>query len=103
QRSDPPPRLTAPRRGRRDTGENLQECALAGAIPPDNADGLASVDLERDVVQSPEVAFVGRSTAPLSRDALDDLLPQASIPTDTLSRPNPVALGEALDADREIR
>ena len=44
--------------GRRgDPRQDLQHRALAGAVAPDDADGLAGLDLERDVLQRPEVSL----------------------------------------------
>jgi hypothetical protein len=40
--------------GRRDPRQHLQQRALAGAVGSDDADDLADVDPERDVLQRPE-------------------------------------------------
>jgi hypothetical protein len=37
-----------------DAGQHLEERALAGAVGPDHADGLAMADAEGDVLESPE-------------------------------------------------
>ena len=44
-----------PRGGLQDPGHHLQQRALAGAVFPDDAEGLAALDLEADVVQRPEI------------------------------------------------
>ena len=44
--------------------EDLEQRALAGAVAPDDADDLAGLDVEGDVAQRPEPAFVPR---PLKR------------------------------------
>ena len=41
--------------GMQDPGHHLQERALAGAVLPDDAEGLAALDLEADVVERPEI------------------------------------------------
>ena len=37
-----------------DPGEDLEEGALAGAVPSDDAENLAALDLEVDVLEGPE-------------------------------------------------
>jgi len=34
--------------------EDLKQCALAGTVPPDDAEDLAALDFEVDVLESPE-------------------------------------------------
>ena len=43
------------RSGREDSGDHLQQGALAGAVFADDAEGFAALHLEADVVQRPEI------------------------------------------------
>jgi hypothetical protein len=42
-----------------DPPEQLEQRALSGAVPPDDADGFAAADLEGDVAKSPELLVGG--------------------------------------------
>ena len=48
-----------------DLGEDPQERRLAGSVAPDHADGLALLDLERDVVERTERARVLPAADPI--------------------------------------
>ena len=94
----------APARGRRgDPREDLQHRALAGPVAPDDADRLAGPDLERDVLQRPEVPFglLGLAAAPGREPG--DVLAERAVPADALGGAEAVALADALGADRDLR
>ena len=46
---------TVPDGGLQNAGDDLQQRALAGAVLADDAEGLAALDLEADIVQRPEI------------------------------------------------
>src|SRR5262249_20098394 len=54
ERTNSPMELGMPLRRLDDARENLEQCALAGAVSADNADDLASFDVEADVVERPD-------------------------------------------------
>src|SRR4029079_3931316 len=84
-----------------DARQDLEEGALPGAVAPDQADDLALLDLERDVLQSPEqvARFAGLLAAAGPRDELHEGLPQRSVAG---LRAHPISLAEARGADREL-
>src|SRR5262249_31751729 len=43
-------------RGIGDAGEDLEQRALSGAVAPDDAGDLALLDLQRDVLEGPELS-----------------------------------------------
>ena len=60
QRADAAVELGAAGGRLRDPREDLQQGALAGAVAADDADDLAALDLEGDVLEGPErVRFAG--------------------------------------------
>ena len=61
QRVDRATPLDVPGRRSGDAGCDAQERALAGAVPPDQADHLAALELERDVVERDDVLAVVRA------------------------------------------
>src|SRR6185312_6691759 len=78
---------------------HLQQARLAGAVAPDDADGLALAHLETDVAQRPEFAEIGmRRPAQHPLHARQDHLlePVGGLRIDL------VALGQALDADAGV-
>src|SRR5207237_7767573 len=51
-----------------DAGEDLEQRALSCAVAPDDADDLALLDLERDVLERPELGSLhGRVVVPANR------------------------------------
>ena len=52
---------TRPRGRLGDPGEDLEQRALARAVRPDDADDLAALDLERDILERPDVIVVARA------------------------------------------
>jgi hypothetical protein len=94
QRADAPvhDRLALGRLG--DPGEDLQQRRLPGSVPPDDAEDLPLVDLEREVAKGPEV--LPRPASPRRPHRLGGLLhqrPRARPPRDH------VPLAETLDRD----
>jgi hypothetical protein len=55
QAADAPPAAQRAGRRPRDTREDLQQGALAGAVATDHADDIASLDLEIDPTERPEL------------------------------------------------
>ena len=67
KRRHPPPQIDLAPRRNRDARQDLQEGALAGAVPADDANDLAFRDLERHVVESPDELVGGFSRARTSQ------------------------------------
>ncbi len=55
QAADAPPHLDHTAGGGGDAREDLEQCALAGTVAPDDAQRIALLDRERDVVQRQDV------------------------------------------------
>ena len=74
-------------------GDEAQQRRLAGAVLPDDADGLAAVDVEADVAQRPEVALA------LARagQALDDVAQQERLLLEAAER-----LADLVEADDQL-
>ncbi len=47
-----------------DAAQDLEQRALAGAVAADDADDLARLDREGDVLERPELGLIGRTDAP---------------------------------------
>ena len=60
QRSDSPAHRDPALGRRRDTRDDLEQGALAGAVPPDQADDVTLPDLEIDASERPEVLLLAR-------------------------------------------
>lgn len=58
--ADPAPHDDLPFGRVGDPGEDLKQRALAGAVPPDDAEDLTALDLEVDLLERPE-GLLGRS------------------------------------------
>src|SRR5690606_8127410 len=58
-------------------GDQLQQRALAGAVLADHPDGLAGLDVEREVAKRPErlLAYL----PPVPAEGVDDLVPQSQV------------------------
>ncbi len=56
--------LDAAARGRRDPRQHLEERRLARAVPTDDSEHLALLDVERDVPERPDLLCLGRVLAP---------------------------------------
>src|SRR5262245_58846007 len=61
QRSNTPADFCASARGFGYARENPEQRALAGAIATNDADQVTTIDLERDIVECPDVAVVNCS------------------------------------------
>ena len=99
QASDATTDLDAARRGVRDPGEHLQQRRLAGAVGADHAEHLSFDDVERDVLQRPDLLHL--TAMLLAREqpsGMDERLSKRSV--GSLELPEPVALGEPFDFDR---
>src|SRR5258705_4602897 len=68
-------------------GDNLQQCRLATAVWPNDADYLTFVDFKRDILQRPEL-FVSPQTAP----------GQGFLQTIARPRIGPILLGDVFNA-----
>jgi hypothetical protein len=77
QRADPAPELNPPFGRGDDAGEDLEQGALAGAVPAHDARHLAHADLEGHVAQRPEEVVPGSPGLAAERRArrVDDLFP----------------------------
>ena len=63
QRADPAADRDTPRRRLDDPGDQAQERRLAGAVAADEADGLAGLDRDRDVLERLDVLRAGAAAA----------------------------------------
>src|SRR4051794_4754276 len=59
QRSHPPPGPRHSPRRRRDSGQDLEDRALAGTVPTQDAERLARPDGEADIAERPHVGETG--------------------------------------------
>jgi len=62
-----------------DLGKDLQQGRLAGPVPADNAQHLAAVDLERNILQRPKLVLA-RPAAERAAQLLRDQFPQGGRP-----------------------
>src|SRR5436309_443311 len=92
QRTDPTVGFTPPRGRRRDPGQDLEHRALAGPVPSDDPDRLSGADLERDVLQGPEIPGRAVCLRTTFGGQTGDVLAKASVSTDAeaFARTSPV-------------
>ena len=74
QRGHPPARGDRAGRGLQDAADQLEQGALARAVRADEADGRPGLDLERDVLEGPEVLLVQVRAAEVDHPLLERLL-----------------------------
>ena len=98
QRAEPAVEVHLPAGRLGDAGENFQQRALARAVAPDDADNLAPVDVEGNVLQRP-VSFPLRPAERVA-EAVEHLLGQRNVPG--LPVFHGVGLGKAADGNREV-
>ena len=85
-----------------DAGEDLEDGALAGAVPADDAEDLAALDLEVDVLEGPEgvLRLCGLPEGPQGvAHRIGDALREPFV---GLIRPDLVFLGEVLHLDDRL-
>src|SRR5262249_47911845 len=89
--------LGAPRGWPRDTRQQLQQGALAGAVASDNPQYLTAWHVEGNIAKGPEFLRAVSAPAPGCSDSGDNRLAQRAVG----GRPpvEPVSLAQALDAD----
>ena len=100
QAADPSPDLGAATRRRGDPRQDLQQRRLASAVPSDQPEHLAALDLERDAVERPEVTVTVVRTLSGATDGARERVAQRPVRRVVLAQP--VALGDVLDPDDDL-
>ena len=88
-----------------DPREDLEQRALAGAVPADDAEHLAVLEVERDVAKRPDRLLLRRRAEELAEARprrRDEVLHGLAQRVRSLEVADPVALAEPLDADRRL-
>src|SRR5262249_28330344 len=96
QRADPPADLQHAGARSEDAGDQVQQRRLPGAVAPDDAEGLAGMDVDVDVSKRPQIA------GPRNLSAQDRLLQRTALREPDLEDPAEATPADLAGGDRVL-